>query len=186
MTLRYRGAVQPLRLSDFATELGKALEHNDMNVPELAVHCGVSSNAIYLWLRGIRRPTMAAAARAAEILNWPRLVTVSAKDRRRRCIVCNRQYVSLAKNPSHGRFCGTKCQQTWHARQQRGNRESIAFARLREHQAAVEAMCRSCEPADLICRNNGCPLRGVSPLPFIPIAEVRVPYPLPRKREAAA
>lgn len=42
---------------------------------------------------------------------------------------------------------------------------------LNEHLAAVEAMCRSCEP-DGICRTADCALRAVSPLRFAPMVDV--------------
>lgn len=43
--------------------------------------------------------------------------------------------------------------------------------RLNVHMAAVEAFCHGCEPEGL-CRDNECPLRAVSPLPFVPMADV--------------
>lgn len=42
---------------------------------------------------------------------------------------------------------------------------------LEAHLTAVEAMCRSCEPEGL-CRNEECPLRSVSPLPYVPMRDV--------------
>lgn len=50
---------------------------------------------------------------------------------------------------------------------------------LNEHLAAVDAMCRSCEPEG-ICRTVECPLRAVSPLPFIPMVDVGLAGPVDR------
>jgi hypothetical protein len=44
---------------------------------------------------------------------------------------------------------------------------------LDRHLMSVERMCRECEPEG-ICRNSDCPLRSVSPLPYVPMADVEL------------
>lgn len=58
-------------------------------------------------------------------------------------------------------------------RRARVDQQGRALERVR---AAVEAMCRACEP-DGVCRDEPCPLRSVSPLPFIPVRDVAAPRP---------
>jgi hypothetical protein len=53
---------------------------------------------------------------------------------------------------------------------------------LNEHLAAVEAFCAACEPEG-ICRTGDCPLRSVSPLPFIPMADVALAQRQPTRQE---
>lgn len=75
-------------------------------------------------------------------------------------------------------YCSERCTQVAWTRK---NSEKRASQRarytkkqgflLREHQDAVAAHCRDCEPLGL-CRDAECHLRGVSPLPFVPLSAV--------------
>lgn len=79
----------------------------------------------------------------------------------------DRTFVTEERGGNPRRYCDATCRQ--HGQRERGKvrvRESAAIAvnRLKQHQDAVEAFCRSC--SDGICPDATCALRPVSPYPL--------------------
>lgn len=149
----------------FPGDLRRALVAYGVKQVELAASLGVRPTTVSEWCRGVRFPSMAQADGIAESL--PGLAHIVIAAHTVECIVCGRTTVH-GKGNSRARYCGSDCKATDHSRRRReGSRDVgiVARHRLAQHQAAVLAMCRACEPEGM-CRDAGCALRPVSPLPL--------------------
>lgn len=169
---KWRGKTKLPAATRLGGEVRKALNERDMTIAELASKTGLQDDGIGKIVRGLRLPMLTTVQLMAEALEWPKLLVIAEEQRRRKCLVCGKQFVSRAKYPERTRFCGSRCQTTFFQRERRGRQHDIAAARLRSVQQAVADFCRSCEP-DGLCRDSVCPLRNVSPLPFVPLTVTR-------------
>lgn len=157
----------------FAAALRHAMTTRKTTITQLAARTSLNPQTISNLRRGIGQPQVATAATLAEALHWDDLAQIAHRNRSRQCNLCRRTYVSQHTDPERRRFCSHKCQQVaWNRNatlgreRRRGRYEKKTTMLLREHQQAIEAFCRACEPVDFICRDAECPLRGVSPLPL--------------------
>lgn len=164
-------------MTTFARALTAAMTARNVNITQLAARTGINAQTISNLRRGLNSPRLATAATLADALSWDALAQITEVARRRSCPVCNRTYITDHTDTSRRRFCSHKCQQLAWSRnavsgraRQRAKYEKKTTMLLREHQQAIEAHCRSCEPVDFICRDSTCALRGVSPLPLIQLA----------------
>jgi transcriptional regulator with XRE-family HTH domain len=172
-------------MTTFALELARAIEARaNPSLVALAAEAGLSAQTISNLRRARNQPSIRAAAALADVLDWPKLLTVAERARRRPCRVCGQEYVTIHNSQTRRVYCGHRCQQVHWNRQaalgrQRKRRkvEKAASFRLQAAQKAVAAFCRSCQ-WDGVCRDDSCELRPVSPLPFIALSSVK-------KREAA-
>jgi transcriptional regulator with XRE-family HTH domain len=162
------------RVTTFSAALTRAMDRQDVTIKALAARTGVNSQTISNLKRGINAPRLRTATILAEALHDEGLTLIVAADRRRECPVCGATFVTDHTDAQRRKFCSHKCQQVGWNRQANAGRdrkraryEKKTTMRLREHQQAIEAFCRSCEPVDFICRDSECALRGVSPLPLI-------------------
>ena len=158
----------------FPEALDAAMTRQGVTIRQLAARTGINAQTISNARRGINRPRLSTASLLAEALHDERLTLIVAQDRRRECGVCGQTFVTDHTDAARRKFCSHKCQQVAWNRQatagrdrKRARYEKKTAMRLRELQQHVEAMCRSCEPVDFICREARCPLRPVSPLPLI-------------------
>lgn len=158
----------------FAEALSKAMTERRVNLKQLSARTGINTQTISNLRRGVNKPQVNTASLLADALHWDELAQMVTRDRTRTCPVCERTFITQHKTPERRKFCSHRCQQVAWNRQANSSRErrrakyeKKTTMLLREHQQAVEAMCRSCEPVDFICRDSVCPLRGISPLPLI-------------------
>lgn len=158
----------------FARALDRAMTARNVNLKQLAARTGINVQTISNLRRGLNSPRLATAAALADALDWEPLARITEQQRRRSCGVCSRTFITDHNDTKRGRFCSRKCQQVgWNRNATKGrDRKRAKYEKkstmlLREHQQAVEAFCRACEAVDFLCRDAGCALRGVSPLPLI-------------------
>ena len=164
----------------FAAELDRAMKSRSVGRRRLAEVLGMSSASIIAeWRRGAVLPRLDSAARLAAALKWPALEDLARAARTHLC-PCGTSFTS----DTGGRvtYCSPRCQ-TVAAKKVAGvstrYRADAAERKLVDYVAAVDAMCRWCEPEGL-CGRPDCALRPVSPLPLerkLDLAEVAVATP---------
>lgn len=153
----------------FAGELRRVMLDRGIRCREVSAALGISLSSVVRWRSGQSMPMHDMVTRLGDLLACEALVTFSLRARLGACEVCHRPFVSQGRGPNRRRFCGERCQQVSRYRRKReAVLDTIAFSRIRlsEHQEAVAAFCMTCEPEGL-CRTADCPLRAVSPLPFM-------------------
>ena len=160
----------------FAEALRKTMAAGHVRVYELADRTGLDRQTIGSLRSGHHNPKPSTASRIAEALNEPELLAIVMRDRVRTCALCGNGFTTIHNVITRRIYCSEKCAQS------AGNRRRIVKRhsdfrterhRLSEYQEAIEDFCHSCEPVDLICRDDTCHLRPVSPLPFIPMHQIR-------------
>lgn len=163
----------------FAVELNRAMTKNRLTIKALAARTGIHAQTISNLRRGINSPRPQTASTLADALHCDALAHLTEQARRRTCPVCAKNYVTQHTDARRMRFCSRQCQQVeWRRHSPKGDhRQRASYEKkttmlLREYQAAVESFCRACEPTDFICRDAGCALRPISPLPVIPLAVI--------------
>ena len=151
----------------FGAELNRAMKARGVGVRSLSAQLGIAHSSIGAWRAGRNLPCLETAQRLASGLSAQRLLAIVLEARTGRCETCGRAFTNqggVAK-----RYCDDRCrcqaEKVRHARGPAPIRAVVAERRLREHTAAVEAMCAACEP-DGLCVTPGCALRPVSPLPL--------------------
>lgn len=175
-----------LKAAVVARELRRAVLARDIPLRELTRATGVGHTAIDSYLRGVTLPRADKARLLANALRWPRLAELVREARTFACARsgCPRTFLNETGTPR--RYCSAACQQLAERvrRAARHGRSSSPKARSRRDmalraavriaderaavlEAAVAAMCRSCEP-DGLCHLPDCDLRHVSPLPLDP------------------
>jgi transcriptional regulator with XRE-family HTH domain len=150
----------------FGSELRKAMKRTGVGQGHLAASLGIGESAIRNWLAGNNLPRLDSAQLLAAGLTAPILVDIVLEAREGACEGCGKRYVNEGGGPK--RFCSNECRDIAEkirtAKGDTRSRATVAERRLRDHMAAVDAMCRGCEPEGL-CRDTECALRPVSPLP---------------------
>lgn len=156
-------------MSAFAEELRRAMTKRGLTQTALARRSGYGASNLHRVLSDGRIPAPDVITRLADALAWPSLVERAIADRTGRCAMCGAPFVRHHKKPST-RYCGRLCQRAAVARQSRDHHRRkvltetrLVRQRLDQHQLAVLAFCRGCEP-DGECRTPECSLRPVSPL----------------------
>lgn len=200
------GSSRGIAAQRFGQELRRAMVTREVGALRLAEAAGVAKSAIANWKAGGNLPRVDTANRLAEVLDWPKLVTLARAGRTVTCARCRRDFVNEGGSPA--RFCSVDCREVAvqlrrpgagavlaaalrgelerkaavrggltkapleaalaeYARSdsKRTMRQDKLVAQLDGIRAAVDAMCRGCEPAG-VCRSVECPLRPVSPLPL--------------------
>ncbi|MBA3875618.1 MAG: hypothetical protein C0498_01555 [Anaerolinea sp.] len=145
----------------FSRRLTAAIAARGTSHTQVGEALGVSRQRVREWTTGAL-PTVANAARLAEALADESLLVICREARTRACLSCGRSF--LAENRRR-RFCGPVCGSINLALRGRVKTASLGERRLGLLEGAVESFCVACEPA-LVCRDAGCPLRPVSPLPL--------------------
>lgn len=158
----------------FPSAIRKAMADRGMRQVELARLMHVRPTTISEWCRGTRFPSMEQAAGLAEHLLSDELAAIIATGHTVACVVCDREVVQT-KRTRHPRYCSAACKATHHDRVRRNSTAQeglIAKRRLTMYQEAVAGYCRECTLGEGVCRDDGCDLRSVSPLPFVPISRL--------------
>ena len=163
-------------MTTFHSELRRAVTHRGATRTDLCRITGACSTLAKRWMEGNVYPDHRTVVQLADALDWPGLVSISVADRTGRCEACDGP--AFATRGGHPpRFCGARCRRRHADRRKHGrvltqDRKILRY-RLEEHVEAVKAYCDACTGAEHICRDAECPLRPVSPLPWIPLASFR-------------
>jgi hypothetical protein len=130
----------------------------------LALAVRASRSAVHNYRAGHNLPTLAVAVRLADELEWGALLEIVAGSRRGRCAFCGRPWTNNGQGPK--RFCSVNCRLAARQGRDRDHTPRETYQRALDlHQAAVADFCASCEPGG-VCKDAGCELRPVSPLPL--------------------
>lgn len=159
-------------MTAFSADLRRAMTAKGLTQTALARAVGYGATNLHKALAGERIPAPDVVAALAEVLERPGLVGLAVAAMTGRCALCEAPFVRHHRKPNT-RYCGRLCQRAAAARQQRDWHRSKTLTetrmvrqRLDQHQLAVLAFCRDCEP-DGVCRDAGCRLRSVSPLRLV-------------------
>lgn len=151
----------------FGVELDRAMRARRVGANAVEAQLGVAHSSIAAWRAGRNLPRIETAQRLASGLDAPRLLAIVLEARTCRCESCGRAFTN--QGGAAKRFCDARCRseagRVRHAMGSVPRRADVAERRLREHRAAVGAMCASCEPEGM-CVTPACALRPVSPLPL--------------------
>lgn len=152
----------------FGKELIRAIAASGATKQDLARATGHREALIWAWTKGNHLPRIESAQKLASALNAPKLVQICVDGRKTNCVECGKVLVQ-ASGPMK-RYCSSRCQNIQfklrHAKGSPRERVVSAERQLSVYTNAVQEMCFTCEPEGM-CRDNGCPLRVVSPLPVM-------------------
>ena len=169
----------------FGQLLRATLTARGVGEKRLVAVIGGSRSTLRQYLAGYNLPRLGTAAKLAQALQEPRLLSICRQGRTRDCNTCGKPYVD--ENGSPSRYCSERCTNAAKKLRIRPSNErdfelvvaertaEVFEAQLHGYHGAVANMCRSCEPEG-VCRTPDCPLRSVSPLP---LAVGRVPIVTP-------
>lgn len=152
-------------------EIRRAIRARGVMIKDVADMIGMTPAHLSNVMAGRNIPSHRTCVLLSEALDWPGLAEMSLQKRTGQCVVCGKPFVSDAHGGQPRRFCGARCLRTAANRTHRQTtmeNAAVARHRLALHAAAVTEFCRQCEP-DGLCRDSGCALRGVSPLPLISV-----------------
>lgn len=159
-------------MNAFASEVKRAMTAKGLTQTALARSVGYGATNLHKVIAGERIPAPEIVAAMADVLGRPALVDLAVAVKTTDCAMCGAPFVKHFRKPGT-RYCGRPCQRAAAARQSRDSHRRKALSetrmtrqRLDQHQLAVLAFCRRCEP-DGVCRDRGCELRPVSPLRLV-------------------
>lgn len=173
----------------FGQAMVAAIKRNQTTISELHRVSGLGRTAIDNYRAGYVLPRLDAARKLADALGDERLFSIVQHARTRECGLrsCRRRFVHDGGGPKV--YCSPECRavaeklriasvrsrraaegddtgkQLRAAKDLYHEAERMLTAQVDELRAAVDRMCRQCEP-DGICKAYDCPLRTVSPLPL--------------------
>lgn len=163
----------------FAVALREQMKRRGVSNRTLAATIGTSSEAVNMMVRGTVLPTVTTAGKLADALLDQSLLSMVVAARTRPCAVCRKTVTDHGNR--HRLYCGATCYRL-------GRKGvTVTLPVIDERDAAIQAMCRSCEPAGQ-CRTFECALRPVSPLPYVPATDAPIavqPDPWTPERRAA-
>lgn len=166
--------LDPSTSARFRSRLRSDIRGRGLFQSDLAAAIGVDQRTISYYVTGVCLPSVAKAAALAEALVDPDLVDLVREARTVRCRLasCSRLFIRDG-HANHSRvFCSRGCQKV---AMKGGSEVDVSEAPLR----AIATMCGECEPSG-ICREERCPLRAFSPLPFVDDETVPVAASGPR------
>jgi transcriptional regulator with XRE-family HTH domain len=157
-------------MTPFATELRRVMGRKGLQPTSLARLVGMDRSVIDNLVRGRARPMLDTAAKLGEFLDADNLVPLAITTRQADCPICGDTFIDYGRKVR--RYCSDSCRKTYHRRAQVPRNEARTASglrrsnkRLKKLRAAVDEMCRTCEPEGF-CRDAACPLQvaKVSPL----------------------
>jgi len=155
------------RRKAFAEEFQSALDRANTNASSLAREMELSYHRVHHWLSGRSMPSYQTVALIADHLGDDHLERIGISLNQRTCVNCKTQY--LQQSPQGRSFlCSKTCRQENERVRSKGGVSFVKNAKIKNanpYKDAVDRFCASCEPGGM-CRNGGCPLRPVSPLPL--------------------
>jgi hypothetical protein len=151
-------------VTPFADELNAAVQTRGISRATIAEQLG--NLHVHRWLAGQSMPEHGAVVELADLLGWPRLVTLSAAIRTGPCSMCGQPGLNMRK-PYPPKFCSKRCMYRANDRKRRGvvrmTRAESFSRRLTLYQESVRSFCSDCTERTMVCRDASCELRGVSP-----------------------
>jgi hypothetical protein len=158
----------------------RAVKESGLRPTELSRSAGIAREHMQRMLRGDVAGSVEAWTRLCEALDKPGLMAHILPAFTRDCIVCTSPFVdTIIRREGSRRYrmtCSVKCGATYSRRIKKAQNDRSAGRtltmmrrKLEMYQEATVAFCKSCEPLG-VCRNDGCELREVSPLPYIPMS----------------
>lgn len=150
----------------FAEALRNAMTVAGYRPSQLARELGYAPTTVDNWLSRGTLPEITRLAAVADFLAAPHLVQIVMRATSRRCRRCHRRFSASPRIAYKALYCSGACKRAV-ARAQK-SRRGISARRVRtaKLERAIAEHCRGCEPLGL-CRDAGCALRPVSPLPLI-------------------
>lgn len=161
----------------FGFALREAMRAKKVGQVRLAAAVGTSSTLINNYRLGHNVPTVEVAQRLAEALDAPALSKLARDARALRCVVCDAVF-HAERGSAHRRYCGEECRRVKQKLRMgvpTRVRAAVAERSLDVYRGAVAAYCAGCEPEGL-CRDGGCALRPVSPLPYADGTRTVLPF----------
>lgn len=155
----------------FSKELKKSLAAREMSQRDLADELGCGQPMIVRYVSGRTIPMLDRAKEMSEILANETLLLIAKEWAKRECVVCKTPFYT-ASLQMKAIYCSGNCKGIAFRQARKGQRDlsrKFAHDRLKLHIKAVRDFCTDCTAGDGICRDDECHLRGVSPMPFIPI-----------------
>ena len=161
-------------MTAFSDLLRQAMAKRGMTRPAIVNATGACSTLVKHWMDGTAYPDHGTVVALVELLDWPALAERSLADRTGPCEACGGPaFSSRGHHPP--RFCGHGCRRRASDRRKHARvlsqERKILRLRLEEHTDAVAAFCRRRSPEG--CTDHACELRPVSPIPLIPLAQLR-------------
>ena len=163
----------------FGAMIRKQREACGMTREMVAANCNIYERSLWAIETGRTLCDYRVAADLCDFIGARAAMAEMVEFRTKVCDVCGKQFLDTTNRTDLKRSCSSACRTIDNQRKvreenrKRANR-AVAQARgeaqmLRSrftvYVAAVEAMCKSCEPEG-ICRTTSCELRTVSPLPI--------------------
>jgi hypothetical protein len=143
----------------FANYLRQGMQRRGLTNMDVGRAVGVSDSLVVWWRSAYAMPTLRHAEALAVVLLDERVRDMILAARTRQCAYAPCSRVFVQKVAAHRRYCSMTCK-TYAAKNPAAKRDP--------RQDAIDAFCAACEPEGL-CRTAECPLRGFSPLVFIPL-----------------
>lgn len=162
-------------MTPFSVQLRIAMTRRRVMSKDLAAQVGLGKATMTNLRSGKATPTIRAAEKLADALEWPSLRDIAIAARSLTCALCDAPFIIGSTSKRTGRrYCGVRCAQAAHARIERDRTRvktltetRMTRQRLADHQEAVGMFCRNvCEPEGLMCPDASCPLSRVTPLPL--------------------
>ena len=153
-------------MTPFAEALTEAMTARGISRATIAEQLG--NQHVGRWLAGLSMPEHGAVVELADLLGWPRLVTLSAAIRTGPCAMCGQPGLNTRK-PYPPKFCSPRCMYRANDRKRRGvvrmTRAESQSRRLTLYQEGVRSFCLRCTERTLICPDAACELQkhGISP-----------------------
>lgn len=168
------GSTRKPYAQEFGRELKHAIRVRYVSIMAVSESVGLAYSVVRHYMAGYNLPKVTTAVKLADALGWPSLVEIAKRGRTKKCGTCGDDF--LDGEGTTRLFCSTLCMEI-DQKKHRGvsgrvrgaMAERTTLAALREigtFKTAIAAMCDSCEPEGT-CRQIDCPLRCVSPLPFM-------------------
>ena len=150
-------AVRTASHARFAARLRESMERHGHSRASLAEAIGVSPTMVGYWRFGRYLPPPPVAELMSEVLDDAHLLRLVIVARTIRCPGCD---TTFDRGQTRKQYCTAVCQRNAHGKDGKKSPDP--------RQAAIDAMCRGCEPEGT-CRDDGCALRPFSPLLFVPL-----------------
>lgn len=149
-------------------EIKKGLEDVGWTQQELANKLGVHHSAISNYVHGKSVPLPEVASLLSETLFNPKISELVIKSRMRKCVICEKEFVDNGNGGKPARTCGPSCRKVRRERERMGYTPRSGVVTNHRWEVVAEQVkkyCFECNP-DGVCRDAGCHLRGISPLPL--------------------
>jgi transcriptional regulator with XRE-family HTH domain len=152
----------PIIAKRFKNMYRAEIRRTQLTTKQITNATGLGRSTIKRYNTGQSVPTPENAARLAEAFNSDNIVIASHMERE--CISCHKRFTYSHRGS--GKYCSPRCRNYFNKDAQKKNEFIRRGNELEIYHAAVDAFCRECVLAEMVCRDAECPLRPVSPIPL--------------------